>query len=149
VRKRVCVVLPVGAALGFLWLVVVALRVGYALDPNGASVEPPRALLPAIFALESQSPVGVYDCLEYEFGLIWTSEIVTLNPDGSSLYEYAPPYVQTVTGTWAYVPAIREVQFTNFRWPTATYQLPDRLWAWRYLPGPGFDIALSCGCRYH
>ena len=146
-RKRVCAVLPVSAAVALVWVVLSALRTGYAFDPGGASVDRPRVLLPTIFALDSQSPVGVYDCLEYEFGLIWTSEVVALNPDGSSLYEYGPPYVQTVTGTWAYVPATREVQFTNFRWPTATYRLPDRLWAWRYLPGPGFDIALSCGRR--
>ena len=90
------------------------------------------------------SPEGSYWCNEYEYGLIWTTEVITLNADGTSIYEYHPPYPGIVTGTWVYTPATQEVGFTNFRWPTATYQAPGRLWAWRYLPEVGFDIALDC-----
>jgi len=102
--------------------------------------------LPAVFGTEPsvESPAGVYDCLEYEFGLIWTSEVITLNTDGSSIYNYAPPYGAVVTGTWVYTPASQLVGFTNFRWLTATYTAPDRLWAERYLPEVDFEIALSC-----
>jgi hypothetical protein len=91
--------------------------------------------------------VGTYDCYEYEFGLIWTTEVVTLNKDGSSLYVYSPPYAAIITGTWVYTPVIQEVGFTNFRWPTATFQLPDRLWASNYITPAGYEVALSCGKR--
>jgi hypothetical protein len=95
----------------------------------------------------ADSPVGSYFCYEYEFGLIWTSEVITLNTDGSSIYAYSPPYSNVVTGTWVYTPSIQEVSFTNFHWPTATYEAPDRLWASRYLPHVDFTIAIDCGRR--
>ncbi len=91
------------------------------------------------------SPEGSYWCNEYEYGLIWTTEVITLNADGTSVYEYHLPYSGIATGTWVYTPTTNEVGFTNFRWLTATYQAPGRLWAWRYLPESGFDIALDCG----
>jgi len=94
-----------------------------------------------------QSPEGSYWCDEYEYGLIWTAEVITLNADGTSVYEYYPPYSGIVTGTWVYTPATQEVGFTNFRWLTATYQAPGRLWARRYLPEVGFEIALACKRR--
>jgi len=90
------------------------------------------------------SPAGNYYCLEYEYGLIWTSEVITLNPDGTSVYVYNPPYPGTVTGTWSYTASTQEVQFTNFRWQTATYVMPYRIWASRYVPQTGFDVAISC-----
>jgi hypothetical protein len=93
------------------------------------------------------SPAGSYTCLEYEFGLVWASEVITLNPDGSSIYDFTPPYLSTMTGTWALVPATWEVQFTHFSWPTATYDAPDRLWASEYLPEPGFEVRLECARR--
>lgn len=98
--------------------------------------------LPVIVA--PPSPAGSYHCLEYEFGLIWTSEVITLNVDGTSIYDYDPPYAGTVTGTWAYSPTIQEVSFTNFRWVTSTYEIPNLLWARRYLPNAGFEIAIYC-----
>ena len=82
--------------------------------------------LPVIMA--PASPAGSYHCLEYEFGLIWSSETITLNVDRTSIYDYDPPYVATVTGTWAYSPTIQEVSFTNFRWVTTTYEIPNHLW---------------------
>ena len=88
--------------------------------------------------------VGVYDCLEYEFGLVWSSDVVTLYSNGTSRYEYGPPYANVVTGTWVYKPTAQEVRFTGFRWITPTVQLPDRFFASRYLPEPGFEIAVSC-----
>lgn len=91
-----------------------------------------------------QSPGGSYYCLEYEFGLIWTSEVITLNTDGTSVYAYNPPYSGIVTGTWIYTAAIQEVGFTNFRWLTATYEMPNRIWASRYLTQTGFVIAINC-----
>jgi hypothetical protein len=101
--------------------------------------------LPLVYGLPS--PAGTYDCLEYEVGLVWTTEVVTLNPDGSSVYVYNPPNTAVVTGTWVYTPTAQEIGFTGFRWLTATVQLPDRLWASRYVPEAGFEVALSCSKR--
>lgn len=98
--------------------------------------------LPVIMG--GQSPAGRYHCLEYEFGLVWTSEVITLNPDGTSIYAYNPPSTGIVTGTWSYNASTREVGFTNFQWLTATYEMPDRLWATRYLPHAGFEVAIQC-----
>ena len=96
-----------------------------------------------LVAVES-SPAGSYYCLEYEYGLIWSSEVITLHPDGSSIYAYNPPYTRIITGTWSYSAARQEVAFTNFHWLTATYIAPNRLWASRYLTQAGFEIAMSC-----
>lgn len=101
-----------------------------------------HAFLPVVYY--QHPPAGSYYCLEYEFGLIWTSETITLNQDGSSIYVYDPPYTGVVTGTWSYTPAIQEVGFTNFRWPTATYKSPDVLYASKYLQHVDFEIALYC-----
>jgi hypothetical protein len=98
--------------------------------------------LPIVF--RSDFPDGSYFCYEYEFGLIWTTEVITLSPDGSSVYDYGLPYAAIVTGTWAYTASEQVVEFTNFRWLTATYEMSNRLWASRYLPQAGFEIALSC-----
>ncbi len=88
------------------------------------------------------NPAGAYFCYEWEFGLIWMAEAITLSVDGSSAYDL--PYGGIVTGTWAYKPDIEEVSFTNFHWPTATFLPPNQLWASRYLTDAGFDIALGC-----
>ncbi len=101
--------------------------------------------LPIIFG--SITPAGAYDCSEYEFGLIWTSEVITLNADASSIYNYNPPYAHIAYGTWVYTPSIEEVSFTNFRWPTTTFQAPNRLWASKYLTYAGFEVAISCNRR--
>lgn len=97
--------------------------------------------LPVIYGLPS--PAKAYYCYEWEFGLIWTSEVITLDTSGSSTYVYHTPD-SIVTGTWVYTPAIQEVGFTNFRWLTTTYQPPGWLWARRYLTYTGFEIAVSC-----
>ena len=73
----------------------------------------------------------------------WTTEVITLNPDGSSAYAYYPPYSATVTGTWVYTPSREVVGFTNFRWLTTTFQPPNHLWASQYLTQAGFEIAVS------
>ena len=93
---------------------------------------------------KSPSLPGTYACLEWEFGLVWSSDVITLSADGSAIYQYNPPYTAIVTGTWSYTPILQEVGFTGFRWPTATVLSSGGLWARKYLPGPGFDIALSC-----
>ena len=144
-RRAGSVVLSAVLALAALGLVLGALAAGPMRDAAPGTT---RAFLPSVFAPAApDSPAGRYNCLEYEFGLIWTSEVITLHPDGSSVYAYGPPYGGTVTGTWAYVPALQAVQFTHFRWPTATYEAPDRLWASEYLSGPGFEIRLECARR--
>lgn len=89
------------------------------------------------------TPAGSYHCLEYEFGLIWNSETITLNLNGTSIYAYDPSPV--VTGTWAYAPTTREVSFTNFGWSPVRYEAPDGLYASRDIPGAGFSVAISCG----
>lgn len=108
-----------------------------------------RLYLPSVMGMpgSTRPPTGSYTCLEYEFGLVWTSEIITLNADGSSIYDFSPPYLTTMTGTWTYTPSIRQVGLTNFRWPTATYEAPNRLWASEYLPEPDFEVALECQRR--
>jgi hypothetical protein len=101
--------------------------------------------LPVVFG--AQDPVsGSYDCLEYEFGLVWTSDVITLYPDGSSAYQYfyGSSYA---SGTWRYTASLQEVGFTNFRWMSATFIPPDRMWNEQYLPGPGFEIAIDCTRR--
>lgn len=98
--------------------------------------------------IKSPTPAGSYLCNEYENGLIWTQDVITLNADGTSVYEYYyPPYSGIAIGTWVYTPATQEVGFTNFRWLTATYKAPGRLWARRYLPESGYEIALDCRRR--
>ena len=104
-----------------------------------------RVYIPLVFA--PPSPAGSYWCNEYEFGLIWTSEVITLYRDGSSIYVYGPPYEGVVTGTWAYTTERREVRFTGFRWPTATYEVEGVLWARRYLADVGFEVAVVCTRR--
>lgn len=108
-----------------------------------------RLYLPSVLGMPGSTPppTGTYTCLEYEFGLVWFSEVITLNGDGSSIYDFDPPYLTTMTGTWTYTPSIRQVGLTNFRWPTATYEAPNRLWASEYLPEPDFEVALECRRR--
>lgn len=130
-------------ALLCLWLA--AMHAGRGTFAQAPPQARPPGYLPVI--LSESSPAGSYDCLEYEFGLIWTSEVITLNANGSSVYDYDPPYSGVITGAWTYTPSIREVGFTGSRWPTATYILPDRLWARKYLEHAGFEIALSCSRR--
>jgi hypothetical protein len=131
-------------------LIAVALSVGTVMAlgfGGGGSASPShlagQTLYPPLVVLES-SPAGSYYCLEYEYGLIWSSEVITLHPDGSSVFAYNPPYTRIVTGTWSYTAAKQEVAFTNFHWLTATYIVPNRLWASRYLTQAGFEIAVSC-----
>lgn len=101
--------------------------------------------LPAV--VSGLSPAGSYDCVEYEFGMIWSSEVITLSVDGSSIYAYSPPYTTVVTGTWVYTPTAQEIGLMNFRWITATVELPDHLRASRFVPSAGFEVALSCNRR--
>jgi hypothetical protein len=135
------------AALAFVALCVpsgaahLAARIRAPLAPAAGQA----AFLPTIYG--PPSPSGTYNCYEYEFGLIWTTEVITLSVDGSSVYAYAPPYTAVVTGTWVYTPTAQEVGFTNFRWLTATVELPDRLWNRMYVPQAGFEVALSCNKR--
>lgn len=145
-RRLSGIALATTGALAALLLALGLLDAGHFL-PARAGDDATHAYLPFALVSTSATPDGSYNCYEYEFGMIWTSEVITLNPDGSSLYAFRPPYVSTVTGTWTFIPAIREVQFTRFSWPTATFDAPDRLWASKYLPGPDFEIALECGRR--
>lgn len=95
--------------------------------------------LPMVLA---PSPEGTYDCIEYEFGMAWTSEVVTLFPGGRSQYEY--PGGVVVTGTWVYTATTAQVGFTNFRWSALTYLRPDFIRASEYITPGGFEIAVYC-----
>jgi hypothetical protein len=121
------------------------LKITYADETltSSAPVKDVYLYLPMIHG--STAPAGAYHCYEWEFGLIWNEEAITLNVDGSSLYAYHPPLDPIVTGTWVYTPSIQEVGFTNFRWLTATFRPPDDIWAYKYLIDVEFDIALTCG----
>jgi hypothetical protein len=141
-RRLSRVLLATLLALALLLVSLKAMTISNAIQAKAASQGGTQLYLPVVFG--PVSPAGSYTCYEYEFGLIWTSEVITLNTDGSSVYAYAPPYVSIVTGTWNYTALRHEVTFTNFRWPTATYEVPNHLWASRYLTQAGFEIALSC-----
>lgn len=86
---------------------------------------------------------GVYDCDEYEYDMIWATDVITLNQDGTSQYLMRGDLSRA--GTWSYDPAARQVTFVNFRWLTATYQLPGRLHVSTVTSG--VDIALDCQKR--
>ncbi len=144
-------------ALGWRSWRVVAVRFGIALFLAAAALAPwllpvraqsPAAtgaeayFLPAIYV--SDLPSGVFVCNEYEAGVIWATEVITLLRNGESAYAYPPPYAGVVTGTWVYTPQTQELGFTEFRWQTATLVLPDRIWARQWLPGPEFEIGLEC-----
>lgn len=121
------------------------LKITYADETRASSSAPVQDVylyLP-IIAMEA-NPAGNYYCHEWEFGLIWTGEAISLSVDGSSVYVYDPPYAGIATGTWVYTPSSEEVGFTNFRWLTATFLPPNRLWASKYLSYAGFEIAMSC-----
>ena len=62
------------------------------------------------FIQNSISPAGAYHCYEYEFGMAWSHEIITLNTDGSSIYAYIFPD-RNATGTWDYTPSTEVVSF--------------------------------------
>ena len=145
-RRLSSIALAITVALALLLAVLSILNAGRPLSAWAADTAA-RAYLPFAQTATPATPAGSYNCYEYEFGMVWYSEVITLNADGSSVYDYDPPYLTTMTGTWTYTPSIREVQITNFRWPTATYEAPDRLWASEYLPGPDFEIALECSRR--
>ena len=121
----------------------ILLNITYAdetLASSSAPVDDVYLYLPMIAG--ETNPAGAYFCYEWEFGLIWMEEVITLSVDGSSVYDL--PYGGVVTGTWVYKPDIEEVGFTNFHWLTATFQPPNRLWASKYLTYTGFEIAISC-----
>lgn len=111
-------------------------------QPAAAASDGAPLYLAAVNA--SEAPAGSYYCYEYEFGMIWSADVITLNSDGTSEYEYCHPYMDSPTGTWSYTYSMRQVGFTGFRWVTATFDAPDRLWARRYLPHVGFEIAIQC-----
>jgi hypothetical protein len=128
--------------LAALWAPPAATHSGQPLRIQAAPTANTALFLPIVHG--PISPAGVYDCVEYEFGLVWTTEVITLTKDGHSTYEYHFPPTSVITGTWVYTPTTQEVGFTNFRWITATVQMDNRLWASRYVPGADFYVALSC-----
>ncbi len=132
----------VAVALAAIFALLKTTHLDQKISALSAPADDRFVFLPIIYG--SASPAGAYDCYEYEFGLIWTGEAITLNADSSSLYAYSPPYPAIVTGTWVYSSPTQEVGFTNFRWVTTTFQPPDRLWASKYLSQAGFEIAVSC-----
>jgi len=149
--KVFCALLSIGMAV--IWLIftfrVIQANGDYGLETP--SNEDNKTYLPLIQS-HYLSPAGSYLCYEFEFGLIWLTEIITLNADGSSEYYGATAKNEVfetavVTGTWIYTPSTQEVGFTNFRWMTATYESPNRLWAQEYLEYVGFEIALECQRR--
>lgn len=99
------------------------------------------------------SPAGIYDCAEYEFGEGYGGAVIRLNADGSSTYTSTIRNVEEI-GTWNYTPPT-ELQFTHFRWMTATLDLPNRFDAHRWVSlGPdqqstpsGFEVRIECHKR--
>ncbi len=137
-HRIACLVLALCLALLSLVVTINALM-AVSDQPGTATLS---HFLPAVHA--SEAPAGSYYCYEYEFGMIWSADVITLNTDGTSEYAYCHPYMNSPTGTWSYTYSMRQVGFTGFRWMTATFNAPDRLWARRYLPHVGFEIAIQC-----
>ena len=131
---RVGLVLGLAAGLALPWF-----------TPAGLAQTTWRYYFPMI--LGPGLPAGTYDCEEYEAGLIWTTDVITLFPDGESLYAYQPPYGGVVTGTWVFTRETNEIAFTSFRWETATVEFPGRIWSRRTLVDPAIEIALECRLR--
>jgi len=129
-------------AFFLLFITIEVIKANSDINYKLNAIENRNVYLPLIFA-SNISPAGSYYCLEYEFGLIWSSETVILENDGTSLYLY-PQNSKPVTGTWSYIQPIHEVSFTNFRWLTATFEIPNRLSNRKYLEQPGFWISISC-----
>ena len=140
-HRIACLVLALCLALLSLVVTIHALM-AVSEQPATPAQDEITHYLPVIHATDS--PAGSYYCYEYEFGMIWSADVITLNVDGTSEYEYCHPYTNSPTGTWSYNYSIRQVEFTGFRWMTATFEAPDRLWARRYLPQVGFEIAIQC-----
>lgn len=139
-HRLACLSLAVCLAMVSLLVTInVLMAVG---DQPETATQDEDTYLPAIRG--TYGPAGSYYCYEYEFGMIWSADVITLNTDGTSEYAYCHPYTNSPTGTWSYTNSIRQVGFTGFRWMTATFNAPDRLWARRYLPHVGFEIAIQC-----
>lgn len=140
-HRMACISLAVCLALVSLVITINALA-AVSPVPDSHAQDEDLLYLPSIRGTEG--PAGSYYCYEYEFGMIWSADVITLNSDGTSEYEYCHPYINSPTGTWSYNYSIRQVGFTGFRWVTATFTAPDRLWARRYLPHVDFEIAIQC-----
>ncbi len=134
-------ILATAVALATLFALLKITYSGETLPPTSPA-DDMFVFLPII--QQSISPAGAYYCYESEFAMIWRTEVITLNADGSSIYAYYPPHFSSVTGTWVYTPSTEVVGFTNFTWLTTTFQPPDRLWASQYLTQAGFEVAISC-----
>ena len=105
-----------------------------------------RVALPLLSA-PGAALVGVYDCVETEFGLVWTTSVVTLAADGTSVYDYGPPISSVVSGTWSYAPATGQVSLAGFRWPLVSYTPPRSLSARDFVESAGFEITIGCTRR--
>jgi len=100
---------------------------------------------PGALPTPTVSPAGSYSCTETEYSLIWRMDVITLNADGSSVYNYTyGPTSGIDHGTWVYTPTTREVGLTGFRWRTATFRPPDWLDSSFYVAHAGVELALYC-----
>lgn len=137
-RARLCV--------GLLLLALAALALS--LLASSATAQPsrtPRVWLPLM--ADQLPPTGVYDCVESEFGLLWTTSVITLSGNLSSQYNYGPPYSGLAAGAWSYTPSIQEVRFTNFRWEVLRFIPPGRLNAMRFIESGNFTVRIDCTRR--
>jgi hypothetical protein len=130
-------------------VLILAAAIPASLAAQPSSQVAPAAIPPIYLPLVQAPPslAGIFDCVETEFGLGWLTEVVTLNPDGSSLYQYGSPINDTISGTWIYTPTTQIVELRNFRWPTAIVRDPDHFSNSQYLPEQGFEISIGCTRR--
>ena len=77
-RRLSSIALAVTAALALLLAVLGILNADRLLSGRAGDDEA-RAYLPFALASPPTSPVGSYNCYEYEFGMVWYSEVITLN----------------------------------------------------------------------
>jgi len=113
--------------------------------PAQPSVVAAQVFLPLVVL--PPSPEGIYNCNEYEFGLIWTTDVITLSHDMSSAYEFIYQSAPVITGTWTYTPTTQEVALRNFHWPIVTFHPPDGLSQSSTITNTGkpFEVGIWCG----
>lgn len=137
--RRLVAVVVLAAALGLPWLTMT-------YRATAQSMGEQRLFLPSLFAPVSLA--GVYDCVEYEAGSIWSTDTITLYRTGESAYDTLGPYGGVLTGTWEYRPATRTITLTGFRWEDATVELTmDRFWAIRWVQDLNYEFRFECEVR--
>lgn len=137
--RRLWLVGVLAMALGLPWLALT----GYAA---AQAAEEQYLYLPTLYG--PLRLAGVYDCVEYEAGQVWATDVITLHPTGDSEYATHGPFGGVVTGTWLYTPTTHVLGFTEFRWEAVSVELTmEHLWASRWIEELDYEFRLDCHLR--